>query len=205
VRGLASGQVVTARRFADAQIDNVHGRLESLHDGTNESASSVGLNIGFGRDDPSRDPRYALSTALGEGALFEQDEIHRLLDQALWADRETGPGLEPAPATLTSGTTRAGRLGLWAAGMVDWGRDESAGFRDRRFRAQGLTLGVDSRLGDRAAAGVAVGFGRDPTRIGDHGSSTQGEAPPGTPLGGRAAGGRRHGRGPVGPCAVPSR
>ncbi|RYF90650.1 MAG: tandem-95 repeat protein, partial [Caulobacteraceae bacterium] len=66
VRGVATSQVTSARRFADAQINNFQRRLQDLHDGTNTSSNGVSLNVGVGGEaDSDNDPREARRRQLG--------------------------------------------------------------------------------------------------------------------------------------------
>ncbi|RYF87626.1 MAG: autotransporter outer membrane beta-barrel domain-containing protein, partial [Caulobacteraceae bacterium] len=191
VRGVATSQVTSARRFADAQINNFQRRLQDLHDGTNGSSNGVSLNVGLGGEaDSDNDPREALRRQLGgrqqdrvdPGALGD-DRSRDMLGLDLWADRRVGPAATAAtdPSTRNLGAVGAdggtgGRasLGFWTAGSVDWGRQDAQGQRDYRFTTQGVTAGLDVRLSDQVVIGGGLGYGEDKTKIGDNGSVSTG-------------------------------
>lgn len=165
VRGLVTSQVGSARRFADAQIGNFHRRLESLRDGRNEADMGLTMNFGVGRDRAERDPRTALARRLGlaEDRFGEMEELIPL------------PGTETVSLFDGHDAPRASSgepsaLGIWAAGSIDWGRQNAAGQRDYRFTTQGVTVGVDMAISDTLIVGGGVGYGYDRTEIGDNGS-----------------------------------
>ncbi len=191
VRGVASGQMTSARRFADTQMNNIQRRLESLHDGTNETDNGLSLNLGFGQDTDGSDARRALRQRLGSsqndpGAISERDhdQDRALLARQVWGDRVAADGsLTPAldrdranagPSAVASDGSGS-PVGLWAAGSVDWGRTDASGQRDYRFTTQGLTVGLDRKVTDRLIVGGGLGYAHDRTRIGDNGSLTRGE------------------------------
>jgi uncharacterized protein YhjY with autotransporter beta-barrel domain len=186
VRGVATGQVTSARRFADAQISNFQRRLQDLHDGDNGSSNGVSLSLGFGaQNDADNDPRAALRRQLGGRETIDPDTIgqdrdREMLGLDLWADRQLGPA---AVSTTTdrlsavppsSGSGRRSSVGFWTAGSVDWGRQDAQGQRDYRFTTQGVTAGLDMRVSDQLIVGGGLGYGEDKTKIGDNGSVSNG-------------------------------
>lgn len=175
VRGMAAAHVMSAHRFAEAQSLNVQRRLERLRNGQNESANEVSLNFG-----PSAiDPRSLLPQFRhGKGAVDQSGRgpEEAAFIEALWpelADART-QGLQTTPQGQRAQDARG--LGIWAAGSIDWVRDDQSGQRDRRVTTRGLTLGVDAPVGDRAIAGLAAGYGRDHVRIGSAGTMVEGES-----------------------------
>jgi uncharacterized protein YhjY with autotransporter beta-barrel domain len=187
VRGVASSQVSSARRFADAQINNFQRRLQDLHDGDNRSSNGVSLNLGFGaQSDADNDPRAALRRQLTGGRetvdpdTIGVDREREMLGLDIWAGRPTamdavGSGVDRLSAVpASSGTERRSTLGFWTAGSVDWGRQDAQGARDYRFTTQGVTAGLDMRLNDQLIIGAGLGYGEDKTKIGDNGSVSNG-------------------------------
>ena len=187
VRGVATSQVTSARRFADAQINNFQQRLRDLHDGTNGSSNGLSLNLGLGGADEDRDPQQALRRQLGQdrnldpGALGG-DRDREMLGLDLWAGRtQAAPTVVASDDRLNAAaaqpaTSGGASVGLWTSGSVDWGRQDATGQRDSRFTTQGATLGVDVKVSDQLIVGGGVGYGEDKTRIGDNGSVTNGKA-----------------------------
>ncbi|MFC5345246.1 IPT/TIG domain-containing protein [Brevundimonas staleyi] len=190
VRGAASGQVAAARRFTDAQVGNFQRRLQDLRNGTNASSNDLGLNLGFGMNDDMRDPRTALRQRLGMGSsrqnvsALDPDRERELLTAEIWAARARAGDVpvEDSVETMNFGSagespvSRAGALGFWTAGMVDWGRQDASGQRDTRFTTQGVSGGLDLRLDDRLIVGGGLGYGEDRSRIGESGAATDGQA-----------------------------
>jgi uncharacterized protein with beta-barrel porin domain len=188
VRGVATSQVTSARRFADAQINNFQRRLQDLHDGTNASSIGMSLSLGFGaQNDADNDPRTALRRQLSGGRetvdpdLIGVDRERDMLGLDIRAGRETAPDptatgenrIGAAPSS--SENRRRSALGFWTAGSIDWGRQDAQGQRDYRFTTQGVTAGLDVRLSDQLIVGGGLGYGEDKTRIGDNGSVSNGK------------------------------
>lgn len=189
VRGVATGQVTAARRFADAQISNFQRRLQDLRDGTNGSSNGLSLNLNLGSASEDRDPRMALRREPGQPSnrldpdALNDDRDREMLGLDLWAGRTpTGAGPASVPGDhLTALQTATGEggghsVGFWTAGSVDWGRQDAAGRRDNRFTTQGVSAGLDVRINDRLILGGGLGYGEDRTKIGDKGSLTEGSA-----------------------------
>ena len=187
VRGVATSQVTSARRFADAQINNFQQRLRDLHDGTNGSSNGLSLNLGLGGADEDRDPQQALRRQLGQDRTLDPgalggDRDREMLGLDLWAGRtQAAPTVVASDDRLNAAAAQpatggGASVGLWTSGSVDWGRQDATGQRDSRFTTQGATLGVDVKVSDQLIVGGGVGYGEDKTRIGDNGSVTNGKA-----------------------------
>jgi uncharacterized protein with beta-barrel porin domain len=188
VRGVATAQVTSARRFADAQLNNFQRRLQALHDGSNVSSNGLSLNLGSGgQSDLDNDPRTALRRALGGRNQIDpgvtDDRSREMLGLDLWAGRNGGANASDvstdrlgAAAAPGGGREGGSNLGFWTAGSVDWGRQDADGQRDYRFTTQGVTAGLDVRVNDRLIFGGGLGYGEDKTKIGDNGSVSNGSA-----------------------------
>ena len=187
VRGVATSQVTSARRFADAQINNFQQRLRDLHDGTNGSSNGLSLNLGLGGADGDRDPQQALRRQLGQDRALDPGALGGDRDREMLG-LDLRPGRAQAASKLGASDDRlnaasakpetgaGASVGLWTSGSVDWGRQDATGQRDSRFTTQGATLGLDVKVSDQLIVGGGVGYGEDKTRIGDNGSVTNGKA-----------------------------
>ena len=186
---MASAQVTSAARFADAQINNFQRRLERLHSGQGSGFSNgLSFNVGFGGEaDLDNDPRQALRRELGIENRVEpgarDDRSREMLGLDLWAGRQTqadaagGMTDRLGVAPMETGEGRPGSpVGFWTAGSVEWGRQDATGQRDYRFSTQGITAGLDFRLSDTLVVGGGIGYGEDKTKIGDNGSVSNGKA-----------------------------
>lgn len=183
VRGIAGSQSQSAKRFADAQITNVQQRLQSLHDGSNESVSNLNLAIGFGRGGSTAGERSPFDrTDRLDRPAFSAEDLSTPRTRAMLASRsDERPGDEAlaafdGPAAGASGGRPRGPFGVWAAGTVNWGRMDASGARDHRFTTQGVTFGVDARVTDALTLGAAAGLGADRTKVGDNGSRSDGDS-----------------------------
>ncbi len=78
----------------------------------------------------------------------------------------------PIPSGANASTSPQGNApSFWMGGALVWGtHDATARQRDRRFRTDGVSMGVDYRLSDLASVGMGAGFGYDKTDVGDLGS-----------------------------------
>ncbi len=168
VTGLIGAQGETARRFATAQISNFNGRLESLRDGGGSGGS---LQLGFSGG--TREVAEVMDPVLRR----RMAELG-LLDSPLGFDTVS----DSAPAGGGGrggfggggGGDGQGKIGLWAAGMVDFGhRDAQLNQSGVKFTSDGLTAGADYRLADNIVLGAGIGWGHDESRIGHSGTRSE--------------------------------
>ena len=186
VRGVATAQVTSARRFADVQLNNFQRRLQALRSGTNGSSNGLSLNFGLGGlADGDNDPRQALRQALGArdpidpGALNDRSRDALGLETGVGGDAFEAAASTPRSNTLSAapkGAQGVGSAGFWTAGSIDWGRQDAAGQRDYRFTTQGVTVGLDYQIADGLVVGGGLGYGEDRTKVGDNGTVSNGSA-----------------------------
>ncbi|MGQ3096389.1 MAG: IPT/TIG domain-containing protein [Brevundimonas aurantiaca] len=186
VRGVATAQVTSARRFADVQLNNFQRRLQALRSGTNGSSNGLRLNFGLGGlADRDNDPRQALRQALGArdpidpGALNDRSRDALGLETGVGGDALEAAASTPRSNTLSAapkGSQGVGSVGFWTAGSIDWGRQDAAGQRDYRFTTQGVTVGLDYQIADGLVVGGGLGYGEDRTKVGDNGTVSNGSA-----------------------------
>jgi uncharacterized protein YhjY with autotransporter beta-barrel domain len=142
VRGLIDAQALSARRFADAQMGNFQQRLERLHRG-GEGARGFENAIGVAATHECRTPVGGIP---GQRCLAMAN------------------GAEADGSSAASGNDA--RFGTWAAGVLRSGdRDAANGRAALDFETEGVSIGVDTRLG-RFIVGGGVGYGHDRTWIG---------------------------------------
>ncbi|MFN3778955.1 MAG: IPT/TIG domain-containing protein [Brevundimonas aurantiaca] len=186
VRGVATAQATSARRFADVQLNNFQRRLQALRSGTNGSSNGLSLNFGLGGlADRDNDPRQALRQALGArdpidpGALNDRSRDALGLETGVGGDAVEAAASTPRSNTLSAapkGSQGVGSVGFWTAGSIDWGRQDAAGQRDYRFTTQGVTVGLDYQIADGLVVGGGLGYGEDRTKVGDNGTVSNGSA-----------------------------
>ena len=167
VRGLLESQADATRRFARGQIDNFQQRLQRLHGGGGANDRvDVGISAAASRYCPEvvgqiPDPTCERSLRGGAGGN---------------GGNGGGNGLMGG-ANAANGGGQGGPFGLWAAGSIRSGshdgRNGSAGVD---FETDGVSFGIDYRVNDVFAFGGGIGYGRDGSDIGDHGSHNDGNA-----------------------------
>lgn len=166
VRGIAVAQVGALRRFAETQIENVHRRLETLHE---EGLQCVGAdfcvtyNHGVSMmQDQARQPVRALGYA-ADPRLEARDSAFKAVD----LNARSAPGA--VSRYLYGGPT----IAIWSAGAINIGKYENNGaLIDNRFNTSGVTAGADMLIAPGFKAGVAIGYGRDRTDVGSWGSKS---------------------------------
>ncbi len=171
VTGLISAQGEAARRFATAQISNVNGRMEQLHDGRGGGGFSSGFSLsGGGAISDPWEPRRRRDGLGGlMGALAGDVGEAKGLDDSVGSGA-CAPGCESAESG-------PGGFGVWVSGAATFGQADAR--RDRKgfkFSTDGLTIGVDERLGETLVLGGAVGWATDASRIGDNGTRSEADA-----------------------------
>jgi hypothetical protein len=166
VRGIAIAQVGALRRFAETQIENVHRRLETLHE---EGLQCVGADVcvtynhGLSMmQDQARQPVRALGYA-ADPRQEERDAAFKAVD----LNARSAPGA--VSKYLYGGPT----IAIWSAGAINIGKYENNGaLIDNRFNTSGVTAGADMLIAPGFKAGIAMGYGRDRTDVGSWGSKS---------------------------------
>lgn len=170
VTGLIAAQGETARRFAGSQIENIGGRMDALRRGSASGGAS--LQLGFSGGSQAYD--YGLDPSMRRLDRSENDLRDSLAEQIA---SNAAPGSLGLSGASQGGQASSGPLGIWAAGVVDFGRhDERSGQDGAKFTTSGLTAGVDYRISEDSWLGLGLGYGRDVTRIGEEGSRSEANA-----------------------------
>ena len=182
VLGLINAQTEQAQRFAQSQLDNIHGRLESLHDGGGTASFSNSLSISLdGR--PLQAPRSAASDGT------EVPGGHPLADGNGWGMGTSNAWMRPgigasegvADASTTAGkpvdtdsdtaSRGSGGLGAWVGGTAAFGAfdayRQAAGFDADSIA---VNVGVDQRIGQRSLVGFSLGYNHDNSTIANDGT-----------------------------------
>lgn len=191
-RSSVDSQFRMSERFVRTQMDNVEGRLDQLHtDGEDQDSMNLrfsqtrpqwrnglpggsqnlqGGNIGYGYSYSNARP------ASGGEALLSM-----LNPNAAWLP---GAPMGMAPVAMggstggeSAGTHRAAGESLerrlfriWAAGDINFGKEQPNGGVEQRFTSTGITVGMDGKFSSNLKLGAAFGFGWDNARIGTNGS-----------------------------------
>jgi len=186
VRGLVSAQGDAAIRFAQAQMDNINQRLESLHTARG-AGNHYGMTFTFGDAAQLQSPEdmpwrrsdvLSMQRDASTRGLFGQ--IPQAYNAAAQAPAAAGGkavagdgGSTPASGGGNggSGSGAPGNLALWTGGAVDFGLHHTGGgYRGLHFTTAGVSVGGDYRVSDQLTVGVAAGYGQDTTHVGSNGT-----------------------------------
>jgi uncharacterized protein YhjY with autotransporter beta-barrel domain len=184
VVGLVEAQTQAARRFAGAQVGNIARRMESLHRTepvVPASAQEPAAPTQTGRAAPAAPE----SAQAANGAKPQPIRLASAEGTTLTPVRDTGPVslVTTIAQAVTSGSVTATTapqsygLGFWVAGNAWFGRLDGSNERTgSEFSTDGITLGLDRRFSERFSAGVAAGFAREDTDVGNAGSRSKARA-----------------------------
>ena len=159
VRGLIESQIASTRRFANAQVNNFQQHLEGLHNGRDKAGfdNQIGFTGAVGR---ACNPGNA-------GFRFENEACDSALAGA--------NGLNASGDNANPDANAA--FNFWAAGSIRSGnQDAQGGAASFDFETDGLSLGIDKRLSNTWVIGAGAGYGKDESRVGNNGTSNEGEA-----------------------------
>lgn len=176
VLGLANAQTEQAQRFAQSQLDNIDGRLESLHDGSGTALFSNTLSISLDGQ-ALQAPRQG---NVGKRGQVDRDEspfgnIARPGMGAAGGELSGAAQAESSVGTLMQPSTIMGSgpagLGLWIAGAANFGSFEAyrraSGFDSDSVA---VNVGVDQRIDPHALIGFSLGYNHDNADIANNGT-----------------------------------
>ncbi|HEX7803978.1 MAG TPA: putative Ig domain-containing protein, partial [Pseudoxanthomonas sp.] len=168
VRGLLNAQVASTRRFASSQINNFQQRLERLHGGNERNGFDNGLSV-------ATDRRCEQKVGAIPGRTCDRNSPGAEFDGG---NGPAGSGLHNDPANALGNSSASGpAFGAWAGGMIRSGnQDGRNGSATVDFETDGVSFGADYRFNDVFVFGAGVGYGRDDSDIGEHGSRSEGDA-----------------------------
>lgn len=175
VLGLVNAQVTQAQRFAQNQLDNIHGRLESLHDG---SATLFANNLSVTVDGKSLSAGARTSANPSSPAANGATSAYGALGRA-GIGAADGTGTEDTGATSSHGS-QAGQgktpsgldgLGVWVGGTANFGSfdayRQAAGFDSDTMA---INVGVDQRIGNTGLIGFTLGYNHDNSDVANDGT-----------------------------------
>lgn len=136
------------------------------------SGTGSGPTVAAPRSDPSRDQNVvaAIRAQQQAGLRFSQQQVSNYT-QRLETLRGNAPELSSASGASTGGLEAS--TGIWLGGSLNFGRSTDEDMASLRFRTKGLSLGADTRFGQRFTVGIGIGLARDDTDIGTDGSQVK--------------------------------
>ncbi len=175
VLGLVNAQATQAQRFAQNQLDNIHGRLESLHDG---SASTFTNHLSITVDGKSLSGGSLTSTSPSSTPVGGAANPYGALGRA-GIGAADGAGADDSGANNVNGTqpgqgkTLSGPdgLGVWVGGTANFGSfdayRQAAGFDSDTMA---INIGVDQRIGSNGLVGFTLGYNHDNSDVANDGT-----------------------------------
>lgn len=177
VAAIVDSQVQAARRFSNAQVGNFQRRMETLHRGRDlpprpadapSAAAPASAPVALARAPEDADTKQAraATTGLIPVSLFAP-LMNVAATRSLDVAASTG-GDGPGGRGFTAGTN------IWVGGTAQFGRRDADGdMSGLRFSTDGVSVGIDRRVGERLVLGLGVGYGRDESTIGSNGSRSK--------------------------------
>lgn len=180
VLGLINAQTNEAEMFAQSQLDNIRGRLESLHDGGGSLFSNT-LSL-------SLNGKPMDGGAGGANALPGQPQTGSERGGVAWPQTSgfmrpgMGAGEAPDGTLLSQDAPQSGQasttslkgpqgLGVWIGGTANFGTFDSyrqaAGFDSNNIA---VTVGADQRIGNDSVVGLSLGYNHDNSDISNDGT-----------------------------------
>jgi outer membrane autotransporter protein len=168
VRGLLNAQVASTRRFATSQMNNFQQRLERLHGAGERKGFDNGLSV-------AADQRCEQRVGAIPGRTCDRNSPGNEFDGG---NGPAGSDLQNHPINAPGNGGAGGpAFGVWAGGMIRSGnQDGRNGSAAVDFETDGVSFGADYRFNDAFVFGAGVGYGRDDSDIGEHGSRSEGDA-----------------------------
>ncbi len=178
VLGVMNAQTTAAQRFAQSQLNNIHGRLESLHDGGGTVLFSNTLAVSLDGK-PLQATRDDTMTTTGQGeqpSARSTDVFSTLMRPGMGvsgafmdeAAQDNTAATNDRPASPAKGPRG---LGVWVAGTANFGSykayRQTAGFDSDNIA---INMGVDQQLGEHGLVGVSLGYNHDNSSIGRDGT-----------------------------------
>ena len=136
------------------------------------SGTGSGPTVSAPRSDPSRDQTVvaAIRAQQQAGIRFSRAQVSNYTQRL---EQLRGNAPEPSSASGASTGGVEASTGIWLGGSLNFGRSTDEDMATLRFRTKGLSLGADTRLGQRFTIGIGIGLARDDTDIGSNGSEVK--------------------------------
>jgi uncharacterized protein YhjY with autotransporter beta-barrel domain len=168
VLGLINAQTTDAEVFAQSQLNNIRGRLESLHDGGGSLFSNtLSLNL------DGRALHGTGTDAMTNNAPWPGTNMMRPGIGAAEAMSDMAPAQSANANGKHSDTMMKGPqgLGVWVGGTASFGSfdayRQAAGFNSDNIA---ITAGVDQRLNEKSLVGLSLGYNHDNSDIANNGT-----------------------------------
>jgi uncharacterized protein YhjY with autotransporter beta-barrel domain len=179
--GLVNAQIETNKRMVRAQLSTINRRLERLHqmrpgtsDGMQAAIAAPTANEifnGLKQANPVLPTRQEALNQDGQQRAGSNVALVRGLQSAL-ATGEMNLSYNSQRTTSGENNWLPGDVGVWLAGTVRFGnRDASAGTDRMAFSTDGVTMGVDTRLGEGLMLGVGLGYAAGEAEVGRDGTT----------------------------------
>ncbi|MGS0744223.1 putative Ig domain-containing protein, partial [Glaciimonas sp. GG7] len=196
VAAQVASQNDASRRFSIAQLSNFTRRLETLHvDGWGHSGFGVSVPMTVSRE-PTVDGNSAFNNVQARNSGYggfdglTNESYQPNMRKVSWSQQQgSGNGLVLAAndtrlaanqlpdLPLRQDDVHKEQLSLWVGGAVDFGQQRGSGQQSGfKFSTDGVTVGGDYRINDKATIGLGAGLSRSSSDIGTDGSKSASES-----------------------------
>lgn len=165
--GIADAQMTSAYNIRSMQSGNIATRMGRIrsHSRRHQRNNDYNLNLSFSNPHAESERQAASREAARSEAAYASFNLGDLGVGSSWSGR----GGQEIPVTVLK------RWSFWSEGSVAFGYDDSKRL-DLDYAGVGVMTGVDYAFSWPLVAGMAVGYARDKTDVGDEGSDNKTDA-----------------------------
>jgi uncharacterized protein YhjY with autotransporter beta-barrel domain len=167
VLGLVNAQTMQAQRFAQSQLGNIQGRLDSLHDSESTSLFSNNLSVSLN----GKPLQMTGATANGNAGSSTDTIAMRPGIGAAESGEAIPASSTPSGSAPSSTKSNPSGLGVWIGGSADFGSfdayRQASGFDSDSVA---VNAGVDQRIGQHGVVGLSIGYNHDNSDIANDGT-----------------------------------
>lgn len=168
-------QLLQSQKFVQTQVQNITSHLDSFRHSFNLMPSNMGISLNTPSLGPMAPVFYKVkdvwsgnsgeSTTSSLRKVGMKDAAQPSTDNKLYNDYNTPDEIDEQAAIeqrIYAYERKQETYSLWSAGTIDTGLFKTGDNKDvtNKFRVNGLTFGLDYKVGPRAIIGAALGMGQ---------------------------------------------
>jgi uncharacterized protein YjdB len=168
-------QLMQSQKFVQTQVQNITSHLDTFRHSFNLMPSNMGVSINAPSLGPISPLFYKVkdvwsgnsgeSTASSLRKVGMKDAAQPSTDNKLYNDYNNPEDIDEQAAIeqrIYAYERKQETYSLWSAGTIDTGLFKTGDNKDvtNKFRVNGLTIGLDYKVGPRAIIGAALGVGQ---------------------------------------------
>ncbi len=174
VSALQAAQLLQAQKFSTTQVQNISNHLDSLRHSFNLNPSNFGIGINVPafsqiapvfykiKDELAYKTEDSADGSIQNAQLRQLGNHNKPIKEFLndFEDSESVGDKTEVNSGIKHSRKESQTYSIWTAGTIDVGQYKTADNQQTtsKFRASGLTLGLDYKIGTAAIIGAAVGY-----------------------------------------------